>query len=267
MSSISIQNRDGEQIKTLPDWERLASPKSATQWKPDHSALELARSWLAGQGPEKLTEVLEAADGLGGFTIESAEAEAQTAFDAYGGPRNHDLLVRGEAEQGKVVVGVEGKASETYGQKIGGYAKAAAAKEADDQPTNAPARLREVTEAITWTAFEPGDGRDDLRYQLFSGIAGTLAAARQAPQAGVAVFFVQQFLTDAVDEGARERNTKDLDQFMDEVFGEAEKRPAGDGWVAGPFHIRAGTERLSEAIPLYIAKAEMGSAQHDESGS
>jgi hypothetical protein len=59
-----------------------------------------------------------------GLVIEEAIAAAQVAFDSYpGGRRNHDLLLRGRVADGPIVVGLEAKADETFGETAAGIGK------------------------------------------------------------------------------------------------------------------------------------------------
>src|SRR4051794_22156244 len=147
-ADVSLTNRRGEAIRDLDAWGELAGPASYKHWKPLRSAYELARAWVDGDGAAAVRRALDANPDLTGFVPESAVAEAQTRFDAYGGPRNHDLLIHGTVDAGSVTVSVEGKADETFGQTVAQYAQAANAKRARGEGTNAPERLASLVPAI-----------------------------------------------------------------------------------------------------------------------
>jgi len=114
-----IVNRAGVPVASLEAWGVYAQPASATHWKEGRSAWELARAWTEGTATTDLAALLATDPSLGSLVIETAIAEAQTRFDDHtGGPRNHDLLVIGHNTQGPIVIGIEGKADETYGQTV-----------------------------------------------------------------------------------------------------------------------------------------------------
>jgi hypothetical protein len=175
-------------------------------------------------------------------------AEAQSRFDSFrGGKRNHDLLVLGEAAGGRVAVGIEGKADEPFGETIGEYRRGALSRATSGKPTNAPARLDGLLAAFGTLGVEPAR-LDDVRYQLFSAVAGTLAAAREHG-ADLAVFLVHEFATGRTNEERRQANARDLDKFLYQILRLSEHGP-GD-WIAGPTHL-PGSEMIPASIPLWV---------------
>lgn len=243
-------SRAGAPLWTLADWETEAGPAKGEHWAEGRSAKELARSWLNGEAVAALETLLETNASTGGFTVRRAVAEAQTSFDQWpGGKRNHDLLVTGTAAGGTTVVGVEAKADETFGQTLEAYARSAGRLVEKNEPTNAPARLHELVRNLCGTTLESDPGLATLRYQLFSGVAGTLAAAVDA-SAQQAAFVVIEFVTDKTTSAKRSKNLKDLVAFAEHGMG---LRPddAHGNWLVGPW--RAPAEHWSE-IPLWLGK-------------
>src|SRR4051794_11296104 len=106
MTTVSIFNRHGEPITSVEAWKTLASPGQG-KWKVDYSAEALARAWIDGRGPEALLHLLEDHQ-FRALRLEKVTAEAQTHFDAHGGPRNHDLLIDAAGSSGPIMIGVEG---------------------------------------------------------------------------------------------------------------------------------------------------------------
>jgi hypothetical protein len=210
------------------------------------SALSLARAW---SGPVALAGVMALQPSLRGFAIETGSVEAQTRFDTYSGPRNHDLLLVGTATGGRTVVSVEAKADETLGQSIAQYRKAAEKRRLEGEATDAPERLQTLLAAFA-SHLDPSEAEvGSLRYQLFGGIAGAVAAAVDA-KASMAVFLVHEFITDETDADKRKSNEQDLARFMKLVFSH---ECADAPWCVGPLAF-AGNKRLTPAIELYVAK-------------
>jgi hypothetical protein len=250
-ASARITNRKGDEIRDLEAWEALAGPASYKHWKPLRSAYELARAWIEGGGPVVVGDALSGCAGLDGFVAQRAVAEAQTRFDAFGGPRNHDLLVVGETTAGRLVVAVEGKADEPFGETLREYADAAAARRTRGEGTNAPERLAGLLTAIVGDGLEARPQLANLRYQLFSATAGTLAAAA-AEGSDRAVLFVHEFKTPLTRRAKRNANHEDLARFLGEVFDATP--PDRESWCVGPFQV-PGSDRIPHAVRLHVAKA------------
>ena len=237
-----LVGRQGDAIADICDWKRYGSPASARHWKPGRSAHCTAEAWLSGSGARSLRALLDRAPELAGLEIERAVVEEQTSFDHLrGGRRNHDLLVAGTADGKPTVVGVEAKADETFGQTVAEYAKDASAGAAE--------RLRLVTRALAGGTAGDGPDLDPLRYQLFSGIAGTLAAARERG-ATQAVFVVQAFRTPLTDDARIAKNDTDLWAFLRTAVGaDTRDLTAPVGPIAVP-----GGDKVPGDVPLWVAK-------------
>jgi hypothetical protein len=248
---FELKSRGGEEIRTVRDWGRHAKPARETHWKKGRSAMELARSWTGDHGPEALTSLLDQVTGTAGFEAKLGVAEAQTRFDEFRGPRNHDLLLIGEAAGGKTVVSIEGKVDESFGQTLGGYRSAARRKIGRNQPTNALKRLQGLTQAIAGWDAGASPRRLELRYQVFTAVAGAVAAAVDE-DADQAVLCIHELRTKAVDEEKRKQNDADLRNFLAVAFDEI---PRGDeSWIVGPLKLHGGTDRIPRGIALYLAK-------------
>jgi hypothetical protein len=213
--------------------------------------MELARAWTGERGPETLRALLDTVTGTAGFEPELGVVEKRTDFDEFGGPRNHDLLLVGEAAGGKTVVSIEGKVDETFGQTIEQYRGAARRKIGRNQNTHMLDRLQGLTQAIGGWDAGADPRRLALRFQLFSAVAGTVAAAVDEG-ADQAVLCIHEFDTRQAKAAKQEQNEADLFDFLGVVFGE---RPRREGsWIAGPLKLHGGSERIPRGIALYIAK-------------
>jgi hypothetical protein len=250
-----VVNRRGQEIVSLDDWERLAAPVSAGQWRPGYSACELARTWMGNRGLEALRGVLDLAYPTSDVTVQRGVAEAQTRFDSYGGPRQHDLLLTGEGRGGRMVVAIEGKVNESFGETLAKYRRTALSRRERGEATNAPERLDGVTRALAgWTLHGvAADPRATLRYQLFSAVAGTIAQAA-LDGARFAVFCVHKLVTAVSTDEARADNSGDLDTFMATLYPDAQRVANAVGWIAGPVAVASPTPALPADVTLYIAK-------------
>jgi hypothetical protein len=190
-------------------------------------------------------ELFEGQEETRGLHVETAVAEAQIAFDQYpGGKRNHDLLIRGHCAGGPIVIGLEAKADETFGQTIAKYRSNALRTRAAGGSTNAPERLAKLLEDLGQINLERTPTFGDLRCQLFSAVAGTLVAARPAE---LAAFTVHEFTTKLTTEKKRRENKRAMAEFVGDITGAV--APGTDRWLLGPFHAPA--ERWSRT-PLPI---------------
>jgi hypothetical protein len=164
-----------DDVAAGPAGQRLAPPASPRHWREYRGAFELAHAWTAGDGAERLGELLGAAPALAGVRLERAIAERKTLFDNIpGGPRNHDLLVLARAQADRVVVGMEAKADESFDRDLTGFCAAARRRQPE---TRAPERLDRLTRAFLGTTLGDDPSLGLLRYQLFAALAGTLAEA------------------------------------------------------------------------------------------
>ena len=248
-ATTKIEDRKGEEIGDLRAWKKAASPGEG-RWKKGRGPYELADSWLSGRGAGALRMALDGAEGTSGFQIEKGVADAQSRFDDFGGPLSHDLLLVGEAEGGRTIVAIQGKTGESFGQTLGEYKGAFTRKVARNENTNAPQRLRDLTLAVAGWEVADNASRLKLRFQLFSAVAGTLAAAVDE-EADQAVLCIHELAHE--DDKEHERNEDDLRDFLHTVF-DAHVATDADTWVVGPLHATPRSDRIPSTIPLYIAK-------------
>jgi len=216
--------------------------KSGKNFKWGTSAPTLADVWA---GPLAVATALNGQPTLEGFVATSASVEAQTSFDEFSGPRNHDLLLIGEAEGGVTVVSVEAKVNEELSGTVRGY-RASASK--NDASSNAGKRLDGLLAAIATKSDVEEQDVAELRYQLYAGVAGAVAAGVDAGAAQV-VFLVHELAPDGAVAAAHAQNADDLQAFMKHVF---EVDPPQDApWCVGPLDF-VGSKRLDPSIRLFI---------------
>lgn len=191
----------GDPLHSHGGWRARLDPKNRRKGT---SAPTLAEVWA---GPLEMFGALRHQPVLGGLQVDEVIVEGQSAVDQFSGPRNHDLIVRGQLPStDRVVVCVEAKAGESLGATVGEQSKAAGAAKSKNASSNAPARLDGLLKRFV--PYPPDEPRvQQLRYQLLTALAGTLSEA-ESYQARHAVLMIHEFLTD-------ERDRPDIVQTHD----------------------------------------------------
>ncbi|MFZ5818115.1 MAG: DUF6946 family protein [Bacillota bacterium] len=247
---LVLKDRDGHPIRDGRDWTR---PKKASQWKPGRSAMALAQAWFPGPGPvcpREVRELLASRPETAGVALTEGWPEYVTPLPERGEGRNHDLLLVGENAGRAVVVSVEAKVDEPFGDRIGDYWRSARQSRT---PTRAPERIQ----ALLRLVFGP-DARPDaepwapLRYQLLTMIAGTAIEAkrREAPEA---IALIHEFRTTSASPEKLETNSRDFDAFMSVLLAPGNVRVT-PGQLHGPVVLK-GEPHLPHPITLYVGKA------------
>ncbi len=246
-----MRGPDGQPIETLDEWSVRGGPQQSYQWRDGRSAKECARAWLRTGSPAvpaELTSLFDSHPLLAGLRVEEAVAEIETRLDAYGRGRVHDLVLTGATDDRSVVVSVEAKADESFGELV---ANARAAAVARRPRSRVPDRIEGLRRAL----FGPAAEVDGLRYQLLYGVAGALieAAARGAD---VAVFVVHEFAFPGhVDAAALERNGADFDAAVSALGG----APPTNGHLVEVPPV-PGYGDVPAGMPLLIGKARYPAA-------
>lgn len=160
---LEIVGPGGQLIFNLEDWHRWAPPRSPEHWVCGRSAKELARAWVGtGQPstPKDLLDILNSRSETSCATIHRAFPELVTQFDDLGEGRHHDLIAEGTCSSGRVVVAVEAKVDESFGQPLGPYYDSKCGTS-----SKVPDRARLLVEAIF--------GSKEIRRSLRIGIWDT----------------------------------------------------------------------------------------------
>lgn len=248
MNSLVIKNRAGQPIT---DWQDWTPPKQSFHWKAGRSAMELAKSWLPSATPRcplELTALFETNSLTASFQLEEGHPEFVTPLPERGEGRNHDMMLTGTTASGKAVLCIEAKVDEAFGLKIGEYWHKA---KGSGRPTRAPERIQSLLEIVFGTNSLPDQQPwCDLRYQLLTGIAGTLlqAAHEQAP---VGVFVVHEFQTSLANPKLLTANAQDYQRFVELLFSVS---AVNTGEIYGP-HSFQPQQHLTCPVELYVGKA------------
>jgi hypothetical protein len=142
----------------------LADP--IKHWRPDHSALELATSWIGAGGiPAHVARVLASCDAYAECRLVEAFFEREVQLGTKGRPSQTDLLALVQLSNGYGVIAVEGKAREPFGPLVSMW----------NDTAGKQARLDDLCEQL---GLNP-HGVGDLRYQLLHRTVSALIEARR----------------------------------------------------------------------------------------
>ena len=156
--------------------------KGELHWKKGWSARELAVSWYAAAGfPAPVSNVLDSEPSLRDLKLVDGFFERKTDLRTPGRATQTDLLVIARGLQGPVLIGVEGKVDEPFGDLVGDW-------QTKNPSKGKERRLAALRSTLGIRALAIGD----LRYQLFHR---TAAVVYEAQDRGIdrAVMLVHSF--------------------------------------------------------------------------
>jgi hypothetical protein len=242
-------HKAGHEICSIEDWFKWAPPKmGARHWKDGRSAKELARSWLLNgnvSAPAELTILLERTFGVPIIFDEGMPECVIPLDDFVGEQRNCDLVLMCSARGRRMVVNIEAKADEPFGDCfVGSYYD-----EKFCSRSNVPARIRSLSLALFGRL--PDEVIRSLRYQLLHAAAATLIEAA-TNDAEIALFLVHEFRSKALSVEKLKTNKKDWKCFI-RVFPELTTATLEKGEILGPVSV-PGADRVPHNIPLYLGK-------------
>lgn len=165
-----IYTDDGKEIKNTEDWR---SQLSEGNWEEGKSAYELAHSWLdSAEGmPQSVYNLLNSSDIFKNLIIEKAIVEKKVYFDNLERPSQTDLMIYGKSDKGKIVIAVEGKETEKFGDKVSDWFK-----EYDKEESNKELRLKGLLSRLNLINLEDINiGK--IRYQLLHRTVSALIEA------------------------------------------------------------------------------------------
>ena len=146
--------RGAKPLRSHAEWRGKLGKNS----KQGTSAPTLAAVW---GGPVELMGALRHQPEFEGLRLTHLVVEAQSSVDEFSGPRNHDLVARGELPSGEcVVICVEAKAGESFGPTVkrqtSAAARAKSVAEKDGKTSNAAERLKGLLERfVNYPTSEP----------------------------------------------------------------------------------------------------------------
>jgi hypothetical protein len=245
-TAVGTVHKGDRPLTTIDQWHRFARPKRDIHWKDGRSAKENARAWLdaAPSLQPDVAQTLGACRDIGPLRQWCAEPEARVPIDTFRGEQpNIDLLLVAEDNHGPVVIAIEAKADETFGNELADQYRRARAARASNPRSKTVDRIEALLDRFALAI----DQRrvPELRYQLLTATAAVLAeASRYSSQR--AVLIVHEFVTPLTLPERREHNAADLDRFLLTAFDREGHLSSGD--VTGPILVQG-------APTLYVGKA------------
>lgn len=200
-------------INSFADWKRLfneSETETKSTWKEKRSACTLARVMC----PENcmalpvMSNVISRIPALKGLHLDLTEGyvEKYAKFDDYKHPRQHDIEFVGTVGRYKVVVPVEAKVDEYFGDKYLHEALHAKVKEGSHAVDRAKGlqKMFRISDSVS----------EKIRYQLTYYVAGSLADAKREG-ADIAVMPIMVFKTSEYNKEIGNGNHKDFLEFID----------------------------------------------------
>lgn len=234
-------------MTSIDEWHRFAPPKQRhTHWKDRRSAKENARAWIdaAPELQPDIARTLAACSDMAPLREWRGEPEARIPIDRFRGEQpNIDLLLIAADDHGPVVIAIEAKADEPFGDILSDQHRKARHAHAANPRSKRVARIETLLDRFALDIKDHQVTR--LRYQLLTATAAVLAEAERRSSER-AMLIVHEFVTPLTVAERRERNATDLDRFLSAAFGHPGR--LAPGTVAGPIDVKG-------APNLYVGKA------------
>lgn len=203
---MKIHLPDDSEPSRANDWQNAQT--DSTKWKQGFSAHALAHTWQPDPDfPPAVLAALRACPPLfSDIKPVKAHIERATKMPGAGFASFTDLLVFAESAGEQVVIGVEGKCDESFGnQTVGVWRKSSTSVGGDN--ANRETRLAGILEHIGLT---DNDAAQTVRYQLLHRMAATVIEADKTG-AKHAVLLVHSFSANA---HAKEINENEFAAFV-----------------------------------------------------
>ena len=200
-------------ISTLDEWQEhfVKRTKKPEHWKKGRSAYSLADFILNCNGAAILESRVSSVI-LQRVAFEWATPEYKAKFDRYRNPSQLDLGIFGRVGTGSsLFVGVEAKVDETFGPTVSERYRDALKTRQSNPRTKASERVEQLLSQYFSESAPPDDSRfSDIRYQLLTAAAGTVAVPQD-----LVVLYVLVFKTNSYDPQKGEENYNDYKKFVD----------------------------------------------------
>lgn len=243
-------------INSIKDWEDKAPPKDKKkQWVPERSAFELANVWVGTDKvviPSKFSKIIQSVPVFKNIILIEGEPEAQLRFDnRKGEPRNADLAIKGKVNEETVAITIEAKADEAFGEILHNATINALERKLENYKSQGVERIIDLLKSILPSQTKSLPKLDKIRYQLLTGVAGTIAYANSI-KSKYAIFIVHEFHTSKTSLKKIEANSLDLENFMKRLSNSFITSIV-PGKLYGPFSI-PGLPLFKDIPDLYIGK-------------
>jgi hypothetical protein len=184
-----------------------------------------------------------------GLVLSHGYPEHVTGLPRRGEGRNHDLLLFGQHQGAPIVVSIEAKVDETFGDRVGKYWS----KMIKNEKSGAPRRIETLLSCVFGTSAKPDETPwKNLRYQLLTALVGTAIEASLAG-ARVGVFIVHELHTAKAKEHKLVRNTVAVADFL-RACGLKANDDDQPGQLYGPISVKSAVDSTS-SVDIFVGRA------------
>lgn len=236
-----------DKIESICEWFYKCPPTGKTKhWKDGRSAKETAKHWVYTI-PQPFKDILK----TWGLKFNICSPEFVSTFDSNGGNgRNHDLLILAENKlKGPIVISIESKVDETFGGTISETIARAEKNQKENPNSKGLLRIEELRQTIFGKIDE---NQLDLRYQLLTAVAGTIAEAKKR-NSKTSILLIQTFVSEEINKKKYKQNQDDLNVFIN-IFSNSDIKQIPENQLIGPFQIKSDTKYLATDIKLFFGK-------------
>ncbi|MBC8756574.1 hypothetical protein H2O64_18020 [Kordia sp. YSTF-M3] len=230
------------EILTVKEWfEHCPPTNQKKQWVDKRSAKEMAKFWTDNQKRDDFQLYLKKVSKE--LVFNYALPEISTEFDDYRSPRKTDLCIFAKNRNRKVLISIEGKADEHFGEN---YIDKEWILSINAKIKNKKSRkLDRIIEL--YKRFNSDSEFINLRYQLTYWLAGSIDEAIRN-EIDTVFLIVQEFHSDITSKKKIDANKEDLDYFINFITNSSHKR-INKNELIGPIK-----NLFTKQINLYIGK-------------
>ena len=230
------------EILTINDWLNYCPPMNPKkQWVDYRSAKEMANFWTQSKNQETFLSYIQTIKN--DLKFQCAIPEFITKFDNYDNPRKNDLCIFAEDKSGNVLISIEGKSDEPFGDK---YVNQALISSIITKKSNSKSkkfdRLCEL-----YQRYNQNTDFFKIRYQLSYWFAGTIDEAFRNNVNSV-FLIVQEFHSFKTNQDKIKTNKDDFDFFV-KFITNSEYKKINYKNIIGPIN-----NEFTKNIDLYIGK-------------
>ena len=228
------------EITTVDDWLQHCPPMdSSRQWVPKRSAVEMANFWVKSECQNEFISFLKTYDK--DLAFQYAVPEIATKFDNYKNARKNDLCIFASSRNRQVLISIEGKADEPFGDNLFGQQWINSINEVNSSSK----KLNRIVGL--YQRFDQQNDILKLRYQLTYWLAGSIDEAIRN-NIDTVYLIVQEFHSDQTTNKKVTTNKNDLDNFI-EFISKSRYKTVEPNKVIGPV-----SNEFTKNINLFIGK-------------
>ena len=230
------------EIKTLDEWFKYCPPKKKEkQWQPKKSAQEMARFWLNVNNQLEFQNYLQKF--LLDINLNFAYPEFSTKFDEYRSPRENDLCIFSNTTNENVLITIEGKANEHYGNSYFNDEWIKSIIYNRENPESH--KLERIVEL--YKRYSANSDILKLRYQLVYWLAGTIEEAKRNKTDSL-ILISQEFHSDITIQKDILLNQSDFNEFI-RFISEGEYNQINTHELIGPIE-----NKLTDGMKVYYGR-------------